>query len=204
MEKIKFSKQNKKTLLWILIVMVTIIALFVAAYFYTQAQIHFNYKGIEFEAVNEGTKADPLIFYQTNTILIGSDGEPFGFRIRTKPSELKKVPFENVENFELMKIGGFSFGNNTFNCEGDGVIAMANVYRLFQKTGMQMITDENASCDSQGRYNMFEFVYGDKTEIREIGNHCYEVVVKGSEDKCEILPATEKLMVEIYSKYGEL
>jgi hypothetical protein len=56
---------------------------------------------------------------------------------------------------------------------------------------------------SEGRYNLFTFKYGDKTQITNVGENCYEVTVKGNNDSCEILPATEKIMVEFFSKYKD-
>jgi hypothetical protein len=206
LKKIKKKNQNEKTLIWILVIIFGIIASIAGFYFYTQSQMHFNYKGIEFSAVNEGTTSDPLIFYKTDTLAEPNDGTNslFGFRIRTKPTKLEKIPFENLENFELMKINGYNYEEGTFNCEGYGVIAMPNLQRVFQKTGMTFIHDENATCDIEGRYNFFLFKYGDKTEIKEVGENCYEVVIEGNDEECEILPATEKLMVEIFVKYLEL
>ena len=175
-------------------------------YFYTQAQIHMNYKGIEFKAVNEGTQENPLVMYRTITLLESNDetNALFGFRLRTNPRKLKRIPFDNLKDFELMKLNAYSYGEGTFNCEGNGVIAMPNLQRLFQKTGMELIHDENATCDSKARYNYFELKYGDKTEIKEVAPKCYEIIIKGNDDKCEILPATEKLMVEIFVKYAKL
>lgn len=203
-KKGQLENQNK-VLKNFIIGFIIILGLIFGFYFYTQAQININYKGIEFKAVNEGTQENPLILYQTLTLLESNDGTDalFGFRLRTNPRELKRINFENLEDFELMKLNAYSYGEGTFNCEGHGVIAMPNLQRLFQKMGTQLIHDENATCDPEGRYNYFELKYGDKTEIKEIGNRCYEIIMKGNDDKCEILPATEKLMVEMFVKYNE-
>jgi hypothetical protein len=174
-------------------------------YFYTQTQINVSYKGIDYEAKKIGAD-EGIIFYETQTLLKTNDGtnQLFGFRLRTSPRELKKIPFENVEEFTLKKINGYTYDGNDFNCDGFATIGMVNLQRLFQKTGMKFLHDENETCDPQGRYNFFKFTLGDKTQIKEIGNSCYEVVIEGNIEECEILEATEKLMVEIYSKYSEL
>lgn len=197
---------NSETLKWVLGITVGLLLLVLAVYFFVQSQLHFNYKGIEFEAVNQGTSDSPLIFYETRTLLPseGGTGSPFGFRIRTKPSEIKRVPFENLDEFKLMKVNGFSFEGGDFNCEGYGVVAIPNMQRLFEKAGMRLTYDPNATCDLEGRYNYFKIVYGDKTEIKEISPKCYEIVVEGNDEKCEILQATEKLMVEVFVKYRDL
>jgi hypothetical protein len=185
---------------------VIILGLIFGFYFYTQAQIHINYKGIEFKATQIGDNKDAILFYETVTLLKSNDGtkDLFGFRLRTNPRALKRISFENLNDFELMKLNAYSYGEGTFDCEGDGVIAMPNLLRVFQKTGMQLVHDENATCDPEERYNYFELKYGDKTEIKEISPSCYEIIIKGNNDKCEILPATEKLMVEIFVKYRDL
>ena len=103
-----------------------------------------------------------------------------------------------------MKYNAYSYGEGTFNCNGDGVIAMPNFQRLFQKMGMGLIHDQEATCDPGGRYNYFNLEYGNETEIKMVGKNCYDVVIKGNDDSCEILPATEKLMVELFVKYSEI
>jgi len=165
-----------------------------------------TYENIKFKTTNLGKQDSPLIMYETTTLAPSNDGtgEPFGFRIRTDPKELKKITFWGTKNLTLMRFNTYSYGDGTFNCEGDGVIAMPNFQRLFQKMGATLIHDQNATCDPEGRYNYFHLKYGNKTEIKEIGNHCYDVVIFGNDDSCEILPATEKIMVELFNKYLEL
>lgn len=200
------SKKENKILKAFLITLGIIILISLVMYIWAQESKTDSYKNIKFNAVNYGSFERPLIMYETETLSISNDGneEPFGFRMRTKPSKLKKISFENSDNLDLMKINGYTYSGNTFQCEGDGIIAMENLRRLFQKMGMDFIYDEEETCDPQGRYNYFYLVYGNKTEIREIGKRCYEVVIKGDDSSCEIIPATEKLMVELYSKYLEL
>ena len=144
------------------------------------------------------------MFYETRTLLKDYEGNDFGFRLRTNPSEFKKVDFEGLDNFTLMKVNGYRIEGGTFNCDGDGIIALPNLMRIFEKMGTQYIYDPNETCDDQGRYNYFIYKYGDKTQIKEIGNHCYEVTVKGNDDSCEILLASEKIMAEMFVKYKEL
>ena len=131
--------------------------------------------------------------------------QTFGLRIRTKPSELKKIEFEDLDNFKLKALNAYSYNkSNNFSCKGYGIIGFQNLARLFSKTGEKLIYDPNATCDDRGRYNYFYFKYGNKTAIKKIGPDCYDVVIKGDDNKCEILPATEKLMVEMYVKYKKL
>jgi hypothetical protein len=196
-EKKEKENQNKilKVTLWIIGVVIVII---LAYYLYAQTQINFNYKGIKFTTEKDGD----LIFYDTITLANSSDGQPFGFRIRTKPTTLSGIPFDDLENFRLMKINGYTFeGNGTFSCQGFTQIALANLGRTFNEIGMQFIYDPNATCDNESRYDYFTFTYGNETAIKETAPNCYNIVVKGNDTQCEILPATEKLMVEMYARY---
>ncbi len=204
-EKKDQLKNQNRILKNILVAIVLIFILITAIYFYVQSQIHFNYKDIEFEAERMGEGQNTIIFYRTTTFLEPNDGTetPFGFRLRTKPSVLKRIPFEGLEEFDLTSINGYSYGENTFDCEGDGIIAMVNLQRLFEKINAQFLYDEEATCDSEGRYNYFNLKYGDKTEIKKVGEKCYDIIVEGNDEKCEILPATEKLMVEVFVKYRD-
>jgi len=200
------KKEENKLLKIYLISLSAIILLIIFGYYYTQSQIYLDYKGIEFKAVQYGEGKYSLIFYETTTLLEPNDGTDtlFGFRIRTNPKKLKNIPFDSLDNFNLMKLNAYFYGEGTFDCEGDGVIAMPNFQRIFQKMGMKLIYDPNATCDEYGRYNLFKLVYGDKTEIKEIGPNCYEIVIQGNDDKCEILPATEKIITEMFVKYRDL
>lgn len=194
----KEKKEENKILEMILIVIAVVVVLMAVIYFYSQAQNTFIYKNIKFQK----NKIGEITFYETRTLALASDGTLFGFRLRTKPDVLRNIPFENSSDLRLMKVNGYKYdSNNTFNCEGNGVIAMANLERLFEKQGMTLVRDPNSTCDPQGRYNYFHIKYGPATEIDEISPNCYNIVIQGDDSECQILPATEKLMVELYSRY---
>jgi len=197
-ENERSENQENKILKMIFLIVGVVFLLIAGIYFYTQSQINFTYKNIEFQK----TKIGKIDFYETKTLATADDGSLFGFRLRTKPSVLENIPFENVDELRLMKVNGYTYEDNkTFDCEGDGVIAMANLQRLFSKQGMSVLRDPNSGCDSEGRYNYFTLKYGSATEINEVGPNCYEIVIQGNDAQCQILPATEKLMVELYSRY---
>ena len=197
-ENERSENQENKILKMIFLIVGVVFLLIAGIYFYTQSQINFTYKNIEFQK----TKIGEIDFYETKTLATADDGSLFGFRLRTKPSVLENIPFENVDELRLMKVNGYTYEDNkTFDCEGDGVIAMANLQRLFSKQGMSVLRDPNSGCDSEGRYNYFTLKYGSATEINEVGPNCYEIVIQGNDAQCQILPATEKLMVELYSRY---
>jgi len=200
-EELKKGKEEEKILKMIFIIAGLAFLAFFTYYLFIQSQSNFNYKGLKFESVKMGE----IQLYPLVSIVNNSQGKPIMFNLRTNPNELKKVPFESYENLRLLVlnvIGGQE--NMTFKCGGDGVIAVANLQILFSNMGMDLIKDENATCDPEGRYNYFTLKYGDETRIEEVGPACYDIIIKGDEESCEILPATEKLMVEAYLRYYNL
>lgn len=198
LEKRREERQENKILKIIFLTVLLVVLLIAGIYFYTQSKENFFYKNIEFQKNRIGQ----IDFYETKTLATASDGSLFGFRLRIKPSVLENIPFKNSSDLKLLKVNGYNYQENmSFNCEGDGVIAMANLQRLFDKQGMIFVRDPNSGCDPEGRYNYFNIIYGPVTEINEIGPNCYNIVISGNDSQCQILQATEKLMVELYSKY---
>ncbi|MCR4327160.1 MAG: hypothetical protein NUV46_01095 [Nanoarchaeota archaeon] len=196
----KRENSENSTLRNILLIGGVMILLVIGLYVYTQNSGKYSYKNIEFEKNLIGN----ITFYETLTLANNSKGEEFGFRLRTDPNEFKQIPFENVDNLRIMKLNVIASEENyTFNC-GYGVLPVANLNRLFLEMGAEFAKDENATCDPEGRYNYFTLKYGDENSIKEIGNRCYDLVIKGNDTKCDILPVTEKLMVELYSRYLDL
>lgn len=153
-----------------------------------------DYKNTEFHTIQEGK----LIFYQTS-IPVLNNGEllPYNFYLRTNPKDLMKIPFEG--SMELKK--GYALNlTQEFNCNGDGVISMANLIKQHEVMGIVLIKDNNASCDELNRYNYYEIKEGEETKIVQRGNSsCYDVYV----NNCEILPATEKIMAENFAEFNE-
>jgi hypothetical protein len=194
----KESKEENKILKVILITGGIILVAAIVWLVFSPKQNSLEYKGINFTVEKIGN----LTFYDTTTLANNSQGAPFGFRIRTNPNDLKNVPFENSGNFNFTR---FNFvkteGNYTFDCNGYGIIAIVNLQRTFSEMGMSLSQDQNATCDPQGRYGLFNLRYGNKTEIEQVGSNCYDIIMRGNDSSCDVLPATEKLMVDAYAKY---
>jgi len=180
--KIKLSKESK-LLMKILILSFAAIILVIAFSVYLQSLRNPNYNNIKFKAIDFGKPGAPIILYSTLTLARsnGGTGSPFGFRIRTKPSDLKNIKFKDSKNLNLTRVNAYSFGNGTFSCDGNGIIAMVNFERLFKGMGEKIIHTKNFTCDPQGRYNSFYLEYGNKTEIKTIGDNCYDIVIKGND-----------------------
>lgn len=196
-EEVPIEKKGEKSyeskiLRNVLISFLLVALLVVGVYYYLDSIRNPDYFGVEFKTVQEGN----LIFYQTYIPVIYKGNEiPYNFYIRTNPNDLEKIPFEDNENFELMKFAVINFSEQ-FDCDKDEIIAIANLKKLHDVVGINFIKDDSATCDDEGRYNYFNLMVGDKTEIEKIGNHCYNVKIAN----CEVLPATEKIMAEMFLK----
>jgi hypothetical protein len=96
----------------------------------------------------------------------------------------------------------FSSGNmvlnseDSFTCGGKGAIAAANLVQLYKLLGTNVITDENATCDPQGRYIFVDVKPENFTSVEQFGPVCYDINVKD----CEILEGTERFMLETLIK----
>lgn len=185
---------------WITIGIV-IILIFGAIYFINSVG-NFTYRGVEGKIISEGK----LIFYEIEFPYI-KDGNLISYfvYIRNDPRKLdKEVPFNgemdfgdlfNVDNRHRLIIDA----EEEFHCEGDGIIALVNMNNLEALKIRKSITTENSSlgCDAEGRYMFLNIAVGDKTEINQIGDSCYEITI----NDCEILKGTERFMTEAFVYY---
>ena len=162
------KKDSKKDILkLVLVVGIAIIILILAAYFYINSLKTYTYENVEFETVQEGK----LTLYQTAIpVMYQGAITPYNFYLRTPPKELAKMDFDN-SGFELMKNTVMSF-EDQFDCDGDGIIAVANVVKLHEAIGLNIVRDENATCDE--RYMYLNLKQGDKTSIEVLGDNCYK------------------------------
>ncbi len=77
---------------------------------------------------------------------------------------------------------------------------MANLMNLYRISGIEMIKDENATCDSKGRFAFLQLQVGNETSIEKFGPACYNVNI----NNCEILKALERLMIESFVELNKL
>ena len=191
-KKNKIQNPKSQTFHIIIIVCVSILILVLAAYFYIDSLRSYSYGDVEFTTVQEGD----LTFYQTSIPVIVNKENivPYNFYLRTKPRELAKMPFDS-EDFSFMKNTVMSFEKD-FNCDGDAIIAIANLAKLHEILGISIMRDENVSCDS--RYSYIKIMEGEKTEVQKLDKNCYNLVLAD----CEILKVTERYMLEMFAEYN--
>jgi len=187
----QIKKQNKQ-LKQIFIGIGIVVLIFILIIFFIKSTTHFTYKGVvDFEIVKEGD----LILYQTKIPII-YQGQPaeYNFYLRNDPRKLEKnVP---IKGTLLLLNNAVINATGDFNCEGDGIIAIANLVNLYNVLGKNLIKDENASCDSLGRYTFLQIQSGNETSIEKTGPSCYNLNV----NNCEILEVTERFIAAILAR----
>ena len=188
------SKHQSSVLKILLIVLGVVILLILGIFYYIDTLRYSNYKGVEFKTIASGD----LIFYQTS-VPVQYQGKivPYNVYLRTKINKLKNIPFDD-EGYGLMKFAVLNV-SDTFDCnDGDEVIAIANLKNVHDALGIQLMKDENATCDPEGRYSYYNVIASNDTMIEKIGDKCYNIHVSD----CEILPATERLIIEMLYDYN--
>ena len=121
---------------------------------------------------------------------------PYNIYLRNDPRKLN-VPVDNKINFKENMVINMT---EDFNCNGDGIIALANLVKLSELMDIRVIKDPNASCDAEGRYMFVQIQEGDETSIEQFGPACYNLNI----NNCEILEVTEQLMLEIFFRFNEI
>lgn len=147
---------------------------------------NFETGGVKYNLIKEGD----ITFYHTSfpsKFVVPQRTIEYNVYLRTDPRELKDISFEgNLMRLEMAVIDS----KENFDCEGDGVIAIANFNQIMKAMGTEVIRDPEASCDSEGRYNYFELKSGEENKIVQTESTCYDFIIKG----CEIIPVTEKFL----------
>lgn len=184
-------KKESKLFVTIVIAMASFVLLFLIGYLIINSINNFKYDGVKFQVVKMGE----LILYDTSLPVIANQVlSEYHFYLRTDPRVMKDILFDGDINFKENMVLNIT---ESFNCDGDGVIAIANLLKLEEILGTKVIKDENATCDEvYGRYTFVRIQPGDETKITEFGisGGCYNIEIKD----CEILKGTEKFMLETF------
>ena len=188
----KDIKEHNKILRNVLIGIFVFIAFFAIGFYFMNTTRHFNYDGITFNVIKE----KEVTFYHTS--FQGTYGKimaNYNIFIRTDPRKLEEIPFEGkFYPSEMMVLNS----SENFNCDGDGVIAVANLQQVMGAFGTTVISDPNATCDERGRYLYVNMQSGDKTEITSPGNKCFNINI----NNCEVLKGTERFLLEVIKYYS--
>ena len=192
----KQMKQFNKTLGIILIVLIVLTALFFSIYYITKYTAKIDYKGTEFTKIKRGQ----VTFYHT-TIPSVIEGKKIEYNIylRNNPNDLaKRINLNDTIKWRNLIV--LNISQRYPECDGDDVISEANINQVL-KTGMGLTVgkDEKAGCDAQGRYMYIELDQGNKTQIEKFGPSCYKLEF----NNCEILPVTERILIEAIAEYNK-
>lgn len=181
-------KRHGKLFVGIIIVMAACALMFFATFMLINASKTFEYKGVKFYI--DKTDLVGMTIYNTKLpVIYNGSIATYNFYLRTDPRTLGSVPFTgNI----LMESNMVINMTNSLNCNGDGIIAVANIVNLYKVLGTDVIADQNASCDPAGRYMYVNILEGNQTRVAQTGLRCYNIYV----NNCEVLKGTEKFMLE--------
>jgi len=188
------TKAQNKTLRNIFVGLMAFVFVIVIVALSINSVRHFEYNGVEFNVIKEGN----LIFYNTifpiKNPITGKHVADYNIYLRNDPRKLKDVLFEGEVSLKEDVVLNMT---RDFTCEGDGVIAVANLVQVLEKFGAKVIKDPEAGCTPNGEYTFIQIREGGETSIESFGPpgiSCYNFYVKD----CEILEVTEKFMVEFF------
>lgn len=183
----QIEKENKM-LRNVLIGIGAVLLIFVLSYIIAGSLRTFSYNGVDVDIVDEVAPYRVSLPTLSNGNVV-----PYYFYLRKDPRKVgEDVDFDG----EMVFTEKVVFNGTEFGCDGDGVIATANLVKLYEFAGSEVMKDEAAFCDVYGRYTFVNFEEGEKTGIEQFGPACYTITVAN----CEILEATERMMFEMFSE----
>jgi hypothetical protein len=185
----QIESENKILRNIFIVIGVFILAFLIGYVIFTMAN-QFEYKEIKFNIVD----TDKVRFYHTSFPLFVKGKEiNYHVYLRKDPRENERIPFEGDFVFDEDIVLNSTSG---FNCDGKGVVAVANMNQIFSSIGANVVNDLNATCDDQGRYLHINLEEGEETKIEKYGPRCYKFKI----NNCEILEVTERYLVEVIAR----
>ncbi len=201
-------KKENKGLRNILIGIIGIIAAIFLFMFLLNYFSSFSYHGVKFDIVKFCDSGPPcLVTYRTSLPVRPNGGSyvvvkpadktnDYNFYLRNDPRKLN-VGFNGTISIKSNVV--FNSQDN-FTCNGNGIVAGQNFVQLYQLLGSKVIRDENATCDTLGRYMYVRVQSGNQTSIEQFGSACYNINIKD----CEILNGMEKFMIDTFVKVNDI
>jgi len=184
-EEEKVNKNYNKILINVFVIIGVIALVIIGIFLIGKSATKFTYQGVKFQMVKEGD----LIFYSTALpVMYEGALRDYNFYIRNDARKLN-VPFNGTLDLKSNAVLNME---QDFKCDGKGLIGVANLLKLYKFIGINVISDKNATCDTEARYTFIQILEGSETKIEQTGQSCYNLYVSD----CEILEVTEKLMIE--------
>jgi hypothetical protein len=156
-----------------------------------------SYKDVTYSKVRDG-KMD---FYHTDFPSV-IDGEKVTYNVylRNNPLKTAKKVYLNESDLVWKNLVVVNFSSTGTECNGYTLVAQANFNQILKDgMGLTVGRDENASCDSLGRYMYFDMVSGNETKIEKFGPSCYRLEYTD----CEALFVTERVLIEAIALYNK-
>ena len=195
------TKSHKSILKWFFVFVIAFAVVFAATSFLINSSKHFDYSGIEFNIIQYGK----ITFYRTTfpvTYLDGVTGNlvsgNYEITLRNDPRQLNKsIPF----NGQVYLMHNITINSTRkVDCEGDGIIAMANFWKLeIFEMNINITEGLNVSCDSKGSSIHINVIPSNISSIEQIGPACYNFNV----NNCEIIPVMERYMIETFAEWNK-
>ncbi len=193
------NKKHNKQLKKIFFVIGILVLFFLGVFLSINSMNHFTYKNIDFEVVKEGQ----LILYRTslpvkmtNQVTGQVVTNDYNFYFRKDPRKLEDVVFDGKINLKHKVVMNFT---ENFNCDGDGIIGVANLLNLFSLLQFQVEKNESLGCNKNSKYTFIRLQSGNETFVEQFHTNCYDLNI----NNCEALEATERYMLEVFVKLNE-
>lgn len=189
-EKKKEKTKQNKTLRNIFVFIGVFLLVFALVFIIMGIRNKPDYRGVTFNVIKEGE----LTFYQTAfKVLYKGENATYNIYLRNNPKELaKEVPFDGELNLKNILVLNTTTEN--LFCDGDWNLAIGNLQNL-GIFNIKIMRDENATCSPGGEYVFVQIEEGNETKVEQYGPSCYKLIVSD----CEILPATERFMIEVFA-----
>jgi len=189
-------KKEKKIFLVLVMSMGFCVLVFLSIYFIMKLSNQFEYNGVNF-IVDKKTMTGTTLYRTSIPVSYNGSQADYNLYLRKDPRALSLIPFNGTLNIASNMVVNMT---GDFNCNGDGIIGMANLLKLYGLVGTNVIQDANATCDSEGKYMFLRIEEGNETKIEQFGPSCYKIYIKN----CEMLEGTERFMIETLVKINKV
>jgi hypothetical protein len=154
----------------------------------------FTVDGIEYTVIHQGQ----LILYNTWVpVVYNGSLTKYNFYLYSDPRVIQRdVPFNGsiaLQSNIILNMTG------DLNCNGDGIIAVANLNTLYGLIG-NVIKNPNTTCSPTGSYTFINIQDSNETNIQEIGPSCYNINI----NNCQVLAGVERYMTQTFATLHNL
>ena len=200
----KDSKKRESQMKWIVFIMIATIFAIVLIYFVVQGAKRFNYGGLSYEEMNQGS----IKLYHTMIPVKDTGGNliaNFNLYLRNDPRELRDISINEEIILKTNTIVSLS-RDAEVGCDDAG-IAGGNFLGFLKSAGIKIsisyaepdyAQEKNASyltCDANTDQSVIIIKKGEENKITQERKDCFVIEFKD----CDILKTTERFMVALYA-----